>query len=693
MRKIIAGMLVMLMLISSPITALGASNLSTEQKFEVLKQKNIFTGFADGSSRLYDTMSREQLAAVLFRLLELPAQSSSPSYDDVLKTRWSYQEIETVTRTGLMNGTKKRIFSPGSNVTVEQLAAIFIRSYGVSESGGTPVTGKVSKWARGVVSMALDRQLIPQLSDYTVDATRGLLVDAAYALYEDAHIDPLLVRSVEQTSNQSVRVNLLQWTNQTDNVTDKDRFTLKDAYGSIRTVYQATLSQDGMSIVLWTDRQVGNLLHLLTIDGNTWSYTSAPDDTTKPQIISQPVKLPNRAYEITFSEPVEMTSATNSSNYQFSNGLKLTSLQLSQDQRKVTFTTSEQSDGRNYQLTVRNVRDIAGNVMDTRNDLTILGSNDSSKPKITEVKIDSNTALITVKFNEKVDPQYAVQTNRYAIDKGLAVVQAILDNEGKTVTLRTTPQQDAIVYTLTVSGIPDLAGNVMDTSTNWKFGAVANPVVQAKLQSIVAINKNTLEITFNRALSDSDANNVKLSELKDNNSGVSMSEWKSFVQRKPGSDRAVTIQFRNKSSNPELFRSGHVYAARVTGVAALDTSNNADVAEFAGTSVENLLPFVTQVIVLDRKSVKVMFSEPVRNVDEAAFQIRDADGRNVDIDYDELNDKGRIVSEVTLRLDDDLEGNRRYGMAFRKDVITDAAQWNGLKTADGDQPYIVPFNT
>jgi hypothetical protein len=97
--------------------------------------------------------------------------------------------------------------------------------------------------------------------------------------------------------------------------------------------------------------------------------------------------------------------------------------------------------------------------------------------------------------------------------------------------------------------------------------------------------------------------------------------------------------------------------------------------------------------VLDRKSVKVIFSEPVRNVDEAAFQIRAADGRTVDIDHDELNDKGRIVGEVTLRLDDELEANKKYGMSFRKDVITDAAQWNGLKTADGDQPYIVPFNT
>ena len=86
-----------------------------------------------------------------------------------------------------------------------------------------------------------DGLLIPQLSDYTVEATRGLLVDAAYTVYEETHIEPLRVRSVEPLSSQSVRVNLLQWTDKAD----KSRFTLKDVYGNTRNIQQASLSQDG----------------------------------------------------------------------------------------------------------------------------------------------------------------------------------------------------------------------------------------------------------------------------------------------------------------------------------------------------------------------------------------------------------------------------------------------------------------
>lgn len=696
MRKIVAGLIALLMAFGVPLAAWGAPNLSTEQKFDELRQKNIFTGFADGSSRLYDPMSREQLAAVLYRLLELPAGRSTPSYNDVWKTRWSFQEIEAVTRAGLMNGTKARTFSPTSNVTVEQLAVILVRSYGLSGSGSTPIAGRVSSWARGAVSLALDRKLIPQLSDYTVDATRGLLVEAAYEIYEEMHVKPLYVRSVEQLTNQSIKIQLFQWADPNDQSIDRGRFVVKDVYGNTRNVLQTSVAQDGMSIVLWTDRQLGGVLHTVTIDGATWSYMSAQEDTTKPQLVTQPVKTAHRTYELTFSEPVEQNSATNAANYRLNGGLRITGVKLSDDKRKVTFTTSEQTDGRNYQLTVSNVRDLAGNVMDTRSDLYLTGSNDSTKPKVAEVKIDVTTALILVKFSEKIDPRHAALTQHYSIDKGLNVIQATLDGDGRTVILKTTPQRDATYYTLTVSGIPDLAGNVMDTSTNWRFGGVANPVEQASLQSAVAINKNTVELTFNRPLSDADAGGVKLGSMTDNGAAMSMTDWSAFVQRKPGSDRAVTIQYRTKSSgNPDLFRSGHVYTARVSGIAGLNAAGGADTAVFAGTVVDNAIPFVAQATALDRNTVKVVFSEPVKNVKASAFQIREIDGRgrDIDIDYVDQGDPGKIVTEAVLKLDDELRANRRYELIFRANSVTDAAGWNGWKTKEGDKEFAVRFNT
>jgi hypothetical protein len=683
MKKIIVGMVALLMLFSMPFTAVGTSNLSTEQKFDVLRQKNIFTGFTDGSSRLYDSMSREQLAAVLFRLLELPGRVSLPSYDDVLKTRWSFQEIEAVTRAKLMGGIGSRVFSPMNNVTVEQLAAVFVRSYGLSGEGATPVTGKVSKWARGAVSLALDRKLIPQLSDYTVDANRGLLVEAAYAVYEETHFEPLKVRSVELLSNQSLKVNLLQWTDKAD----KSRFTLRDINGNIRTIQQTEINKDGMSVILWTDRQTGGLTHTLYVDGVAWNYVTIPDDTTKPQIIALN-SFPYRTVEVTFSEPVDNNSATNASNYQLNNGLKFTTLQLSSDQRKVTFTITEPTDGKTYQLTVRNVKDLAGNVMDTRSDLYF--SNDYSKPKVTSVQVNLN-ATLTVKFSEKIKSEYATQTNRYSIDKGLTVTQAILESDGRTVTLKTSAQQDATVYNLTVANIPDLAGNVMDVSTNWLFGGIAIPVNPIKLQSMKALDQSTVEISFNRAITSNDLKNLKLTVITDNGGSVSTSDWMVYVQQKAGNDKAFTFQFRTKAGNQNLFRAGHVYVGLVTGVSGMVTSDDADKLQFAGTVNINPDPFVTQVVVLGNKSVKVLFSEPVTNVNETAFNIRVKDGASIAI-VDELNDTGKIVTEFVIKLGVYLQSNTTYEMTFKPDIITDDPKSNWIKTKEGSEPYTVFFN-
>jgi hypothetical protein len=513
-----------------------------------------------------------------------------------------------------------------------------------------------------------------------VDASRALLVEAAYAVYEDTHFEPLKVQSVEPLSNQMVKVNLLQSTNQAD----KSRFSLKDNSGSIRNILQATLSQDGMSVILLTDWQAGNVTHTLTVDGIPWNYVL---DSVKPQVLSL-VSLPNRIVEITFNEPVESKSANSFNNYEFNNGLKLTAIQLSADQRKVIITTSEQAEGKTYQLTIRGIKDLAGNEMDMRNNLSF--SSDYTKPRVTSVKVNAN-ATLTIKFSEKINAGYAVLTDRYGIDNGLAVIQAILENDGLTVTLKTSPQKDATLYSLTVANIPDLAGNVMDVSPNWKFGGIANPENPVLLQGVQAINRNTVEVTFNRPLTDSDVNNLKVAILTDNGSGVSMTDWQAYNWRKAGSDRTVTVQFRNKASNPDLFLSGHVYVARVMGIAGLQTSNDADRLPFAGTEAYNKDPFVTQAVVINRKAIKVLFSEPVTNVNETAFRLQEKDGGFINIAYDELNDTGKVVNEVTLILKDELQANKTYILTFLPGIITDAPKWNGLKTTEGSQPYAVYF--
>ncbi|RAP74669.1 Ig-like domain-containing protein [Paenibacillus montanisoli] len=683
MKRIVFTLLALVLFFGVLIPAAGAAELTTEQKFEVLKDEGIFTGFEDGTSRLYESMTREQFAAVLFRLLEMSKTSGSPSYNDVLKSRWSYGEIEAVTDYGLMKGVANRIFAPTLKVTVEQLAVILVRANG-SGNGASKVYGKVSEWARESVGIALKNKWIPEQNDYTEYATRGLLVKAVYAIYADSQMDALNVSSVVPIENNFLIVTLS--TKATS--ADKDRFALQDVYGNRVDIERAVLSSDGWSVSVFTERQVGNRTHYLYVDGIAHQYTALPGDTTKPTVDSL-VTLPPRTIVITFSEQVDSRTATNIANYGLNNGLKVMDLQLSSDKRNVTLTTSQQEDGKSYRLTISGVKDLASNVMNQK-EFTFIGSNDVKKPAVTSVKVNAD-ASVTVVFSEKVNRDQAVNTGRYAIDKGLSVTKAALADDSRTVTLTTSPQKDATVYSLDIAGISDLAGNVMDPSRNWQFGGVANPVVPVQLENIAAINENTLAISFTRAITDSDVNNLKVTIVTDNGAAVSMTGWSAFELRKPGTDKAVTVQFRNSDSNPALFRPGHVYVAAVTGVATLNTADHANQATFAGTDLENRIPYVTKAIPLSSTTVKVLFSEPVKNVSKAAFVIRETDGTVIGIESDGLNDTGKIVTEVVLKLSGSLKSDKKYEMTFQAG-ITDAAGWNRLQTQSGSDAYRVYFD-
>lgn len=682
MRKAMLLFLSLLLLFSVTYNVAAAANESTEQKYQTLKSEGIFTGFSDGSSRLYESMTREQFAVVLARLYDLDDNARTALFGDVERTRWSFHEIQAVAKAGLMNGVSGKKFSPTTNVTVEQLAAILVRATGyTSRVNSAFVGGNVSAWARDVVRIALDRGLIDSMNDYTVNATRGMLVEAVYSIYQDIHPKPIILTKVEALTSSSIRITL----GQPISNADISRIKLTDFYGNILKVGVSSISNDGLSITLWTDRMINGILHTLTIGDNvSWGFLSKVDDTVKPTVTSVRA-LNGYSIQVTFSEPVDQDSATNTNNYRLNNGLRVSRAQLTSS-TTVVLTTNDQADGQQYQLTVRNVKDLAGNTMD--NSYTTI-STDYSKPKVNSVQVNA-TATLTVKFSEPVNRNEAERTSNYTIDKGLRVTQATLAGDNRTVTLKTTEQRDGELYKLTVSGISDLSGNYMDSSTNWKFGGVADPEIPVVFNAIKAINNNTVEIGFNRAITDADVAKLKVYLLSDNGNDVSMADWSQAALRKD--DKTVTVQFRTKTNaNPKLFVPGHYYLAKVDGVASLATSDDQDEREFAGISVDNPVPYVKEIYAIGEDRVKVVFSEPVRGVDETAFAIRQLDGKNVAIDYDEVNDTNKIVTEAVLRLKDDMPWDWQYIVTFKPNVITDTAKFNGLKTTDGDKPIEIMY--
>ncbi|RUS45230.1 Ig-like domain-containing protein [Cohnella sp. AR92] len=506
--KVVRKLLIAILLLALAIPSLtaGAESLSTDQKFEVLKSKGIFTGLGDGSSGLNQSMTREQFAAVMFRLWGLPdSNPSKASFDDVLKSRWSFREVEAVSRAGLMQGTGTRLFAPTAKVTVEQLAVVLVRAYGYTGSGSW-VTGKVSYWARGAVSLAIDHQFISAQSDYTVAATRGQLVEAAYAAYQQMNAEKLQVSTVQPLSNNVIQVSLKQAVSKVD----LSSFSLKDDQGTVIAIVSASLSSDGKTVTVTTGPQQGDVIYTLTVDGTGWRYsalwagnsgggTTNPGDSTRPKVNSLE-NIGDRTLKLTFSEQVTRSSAEDPDHYEILTGsLALYDFTLSDDRRSVLITTSNQEDGYRYRLSVSGVKDLSGNSMSSRTDLYFYGiDDDNSRPSVVSVT-GQNDSTVKVVFSEKVDSDDARDTRNYSINNNVRVNRATLASDGKTVTLYTSELKNGQEYKLTVRGIADLAGNTMNTQKDISFRAI-NDHDKPYIVNVNVLGNSTVELQFNEKI-------------------------------------------------------------------------------------------------------------------------------------------------------------------------------------------------
>jgi regulation of enolase protein 1 (concanavalin A-like superfamily) len=82
---------------------------------------------------------------------------------------------------------------------------------------------------------------------------------------------------------------------------------------------------------------------------------------TNPPTVSRVINLGLTNVQITFSEIVEAASATNLSNYAFTNGLPVTRAALNADNRTLVLTTAPLVYSSNYSLVINRVRDQAAN--------------------------------------------------------------------------------------------------------------------------------------------------------------------------------------------------------------------------------------------------------------------------------------------------------------------------------------------
>lgn len=96
-----------------------------------------------------------------------------------------------------------------------------------------------------------------------------------------------------------------------------------------------------------------------------------------------------------------------------------------------------------------------GNTNSSEAVLTVLP--DSTPPAISAVSVPGGRTAVTVVFTEPVESASALDASHYVLNKGVSVLSAHFAGDNSSVLLQTTPITMGVLYTLSVSGVRDLA--------------------------------------------------------------------------------------------------------------------------------------------------------------------------------------------------------------------------------------------
>ncbi|MFC5700906.1 S-layer homology domain-containing protein [Cohnella faecalis] len=206
MKKSLPVLLSAALAVSAFASFASAAELTAQEKFDALKAKGIFAGLANGEAGLDQNMTRAQFARVagLLKGLNVDAQPSVQTYSDVPAAHWAYQEVEAATAAKLFEGKGDGTFGPQDNISVQQLAVVLAKALGLTPVEGATVEG-ADAWAAGYIKAVQNAGFVLP-TNYTANATRGLLVEASYTAVDILNPSTIAVAKTSQTGAKKITV-------------------------------------------------------------------------------------------------------------------------------------------------------------------------------------------------------------------------------------------------------------------------------------------------------------------------------------------------------------------------------------------------------------------------------------------------------------------------------------------------------
>ncbi|SDD39820.1 S-layer homology domain-containing protein [Paenibacillus sp. CF095] len=565
--------------------AFGDTAVTPQQQFDALKAKGIFNGYPDGTAGLDKEMTRAEFAKVITKLLGLKEITGTLSYNDKNYTakNWAVPYIEAVTAAGIMEGknVEKKIFDFNGKVTVAEMATILTRALDLEIP--TETNNNAAAWAKGYVQAAINAGLIDANANFSGNASRELLVGAAY--------------SIDQA--QSLKV-------ESYTVTEAGKvveFKISDGE-TVKVTLDKALEANKETEVKFTYKDK-EFTEKVTYVVTTATKVQSATATNLKEVV------------VKFDGKVDKDSAENVVNYTLRSGKVVDSVTLSDDQTSATLLLKDSAltNNRVDAVTVSNVKAGTATVSATNVEFTAV---DNVLPEVTSVQ-SLGTKSVKVVFSE---PVKNVAQSNFTLDGKEYFGKVTVSNNYRTVVL--TPYSTTALavgdHKLTVSGVKDFADFVSLASTH-DIKVVEDTTAPTISEATATLESVT--VTFSE---DVDVDTIDAAKVY----------WKS------GTNKITAVSKKQLADNKWQFTFG-VNRSLPTGSVSIfvegvkDYSGNqiaADTSVVVTPVIDQVRPEVASVTAEDARTIKVTFS---KSVDSASAQlstnytVKDKDGKTVTV--------------------------------------------------------------
>ena len=128
--------------------------LNVENPDIVASHKAYIVGLPDGTFGPAVSMTRAQVAMILYRVLELKETGTASSFPDVSSKHWAAEAIRQVTAAGLMIGMPDGSFKPEQVITRAEMATIIARWKGLEGAADNSFNDVAGHWGAEAIGRA-----------------------------------------------------------------------------------------------------------------------------------------------------------------------------------------------------------------------------------------------------------------------------------------------------------------------------------------------------------------------------------------------------------------------------------------------------------------------------------------------------------------------------------------------------------